>query len=125
MNINRLIAQSISNTTSSMRFNGCFNANINDFQNNLIPFERIKFMINGYAPILPSTKSYSDQPSVNYITNNCFDAEFMFTQCNPIKGVYMSSCLMFRGDVVPKEINVAVAALKTKKTISLIDWRGY
>ena len=29
---------------------------------------------------------------------------------------------MFRGDVVPKDINAAVCTLKSKKTVNFVDW---
>ena len=29
---------------------------------------------------------------------------------------------MYRGDVVPKDVNAAVAAIKTKRTIQFVDW---
>ncbi|KAG9075213.1 alpha-tubulin, partial [Ceratobasidium sp. 370] len=31
-------------------------------------------------------------------------------------------CLLFRGDVVPKDVNAAVAVIKTKRTIQFVDW---
>ena len=30
--------------------------------------------------------------------------------------------LLYRGDVVPKDVNVAIASIKTKKTIQFVDW---
>lgn len=29
---------------------------------------------------------------------------------------------MYRGDVVPKDVNAAVATIKSKKTITFVDW---
>merc|ERR1712182_20191 len=37
-------------------------------------------------------------------------------------GKYMACCLMYRGDVVPKDVNAAVATIKTKRTIQFVDW---
>ena len=34
----------------------------------------------------------------------------------------MACCMMYRGDVVPKDVNAAVATLKSKKTISFVPW---
>ncbi|CAL5402225.1 unnamed protein product [Camellia sinensis] len=34
----------------------------------------------------------------------------------------MACCLMYRGDVVPKDVNAAVATIKTKMTIQFVDW---
>ena len=35
---------------------------------------------------------------------------------------YIACCLMYRGDVVPKDVNAAIATLKTKKTVRFVDW---
>ncbi len=34
----------------------------------------------------------------------------------------MSCCLLYRGDVVPKDVNAAVTAVKMKRTIQFVDW---
>jgi tubulin alpha len=31
----------------------------------------------------------------------------------------MACCLMYRGDVVPKDVNASVATIKTKRTIQV------
>ena len=34
----------------------------------------------------------------------------------------MACALLYRGDVVPKDVNSAVATIKTKRTIQFVDW---
>jgi len=34
----------------------------------------------------------------------------------------MAVCLLYRGDVVPKDVNASIAAIKTSKTIEFVDW---
>lgn len=46
----------------------------------------------------------------------------MMAKCDPRHGKYMACCLMYRGDVVPKDVNAAVATIKTKRTIQFVDW---
>ena len=33
--------------------------------------------------------------------------------------------MMYRGDVVPKDVNASVATIKTKRTIQFVDWAGF
>ena len=42
--------------------------------------------------------------------------------CNPKTGKYMAVCLLYRGDVVPKDVNAAIASMKVKKSIQFVDW---
>ena len=37
-------------------------------------------------------------------------------------GKYMACCMLYRGDVVPKDVCAAIASIKTKRTIQFVDW---
>ncbi|RHY92218.1 hypothetical protein DYB35_006314 [Aphanomyces astaci] len=121
-NLNRLIAQVISSLTTSLRFDGSLNVDVTEFQTNLVPYPRIHFMLSSYAPVISAEKAYHEQLSVAEITNSCFEPASMMAKCDPRHGKYMAACLMYRGDVVPKDVNAAVATIKTKRTIQFVDW---
>lgn len=36
--------------------------------------------------------------------------------------VTVACALLYRGDVVPKDVNAAVSIIKTKRTIQFVDW---
>ncbi|CAA2957249.1 tubulin alpha chain-like [Olea europaea subsp. europaea] len=46
----------------------------------------------------------------------------MMVKCDPRHGKYMACCLMYRSDVIPKDVIAAIAVLKTKRTIQFVDW---
>ncbi|KAF0309891.1 Tubulin alpha-2/alpha-4 chain [Amphibalanus amphitrite] len=60
--------------------------------------------------------------SVHDITKACFEPANQMVKCDPRKGKYMACCLLYRGDVVPKDVNAAIAAMKVNKTIQFVDW---
>merc|ERR1712224_677316 len=121
-NLNRLLAQVISSLTASLRFDGALNVDITEFQTNLVPCPRIHFMMSSYAPVISAEKAYHEQLSVAEITMSVFEPASMYVKCDPRHGKYMACCLMYRGDVVPKDVNAAVATIKTKRTIQFVDW---
>ncbi|KAF7727969.1 Tubulin alpha-1 chain [Apophysomyces ossiformis] len=121
-NLNRLIAQVMSSITASLRFDGSLNVDLNEFQTNLVPFPRIHFPLVSYAPIISAAKAYHEELSVKEITTACFEPQNQMVNCDPSSGRYMACCLLYRGDVVPKEANAAIATLKTKRTIQFVDW---
>ena len=121
-NLNRLIAQVVSSTTASLRFDGALNVDLTEFQTNLVPFPRIHFPLVTYAPIISAEKAYHEQFSVTEITSACFEPSNQMVKCDPRHGKYMACCLLYRGDVVPKDVNVAIANIKTKRTIQFVDW---
>ena len=121
-NLNRLIVQVVSSTTASLRFDGALNVDLTEFQTNLVPFPRIHFPLVTYAPIISAEKAYHEQFSVTEITSACFEPSNQMVKCDPRHGKYMACCLLYRGDVVPKDVNVAIANIKTKRTIQFVDW---
>ncbi|CAN1132298.1 Tubulin alpha-3 chain [Linum perenne] len=121
-NLNRLISQIISSLTTSLRFDGAINVDITEFQTNLVPYPRIHFMLSSYAPVISAAKAFHEQLSVPEITTAVFEPSSMMAKCDPRHGKYMACCLMYRGDVVPKDVNAAVATIKTKRTVQFVDW---
>jgi len=121
-NLNRLVAQVISSLTASLRFQGSLNVDINEFQTNLVPYPRIHFMLCSYAPVIGAEKAFHEQFTVPQLTNSVFEPGNMMAKCDPMRGKYMACCLMYRGDVVPKDVTAAVGAIKTKRTIQFVDW---
>jgi len=120
--LNQLIAQVVSSVTASLRFQGALNVDLNEFQTNLVPYPRIHFPLVTYAPVISESKTKHETHSVSDLTNACFEPGNQMVVCDPRSGKYMACCLLYRGDVVPKDINQAIAAIKTKRTIQFVDW---
>ncbi|XP_024914915.1 tubulin alpha-1C chain-like [Cynoglossus semilaevis] len=112
----------VSSITASLRFDGALNVDLTEFQTNLVPYPRIHFPLATYAPVISAEKAYHEQLTVSEITNACFEPANQMVKCDPRHGKYMACCLLFRGDVVPKDVNAAIATIKTKRTIQFVDW---
>eukprot|EP01087_Luapelamoeba_hula_P011066 TRINITY_DN2982_c0_g1_i1.p1 TRINITY_DN2982_c0_g1~~TRINITY_DN2982_c0_g1_i1.p1 ORF type:complete len:469 (+),score=89.23 TRINITY_DN2982_c0_g1_i1:187-1593(+) len=123
-NLNRLIAQVISSVTASLRFQGSLNVDINEFQVNLVPYPRIHFLMCSYAPMLSPAKAAHERSTVAELTNGAFDPSHMMAKCDPRHGKYMAVCMMYRGDIVPKDVSAAINNIKRNKssTIQFVDW---
>ncbi|KAK4313288.1 hypothetical protein Pmani_015345 [Petrolisthes manimaculis] len=121
-NLNRLIGQIVSSITASLRFEGALNVDLTEFQTNLVPYPRIHFPLTTYSPVISAEKAYHEQLSVGEITNFCFEPANQMVKCDPRHGKYMACCLLYRGDVVPKDVTNAIANIKTKRTIQFVDW---
>ncbi|KZF23806.1 tubulin/FtsZ family protein [Xylona heveae TC161] len=120
--LNRLIAQVVSSITTSLRFDGALNVDLNEFQTNLVPFPRIHYPLVSYAPVVSKSKSSHESFKVNDLTFQCFEPNNQMVVCDPTKGSFMAVALLYRGDVVPRDCNAAIAALKAKTSFNLVDW---
>ncbi|CAF3387334.1 unnamed protein product [Rotaria socialis] len=121
-NLNRLLAQIVSSVTASLRFDGALNTDLNEFQVNLVPYPRIHFPLSTYSPIISAEKAYHELLSVAQLTNAVFEPANQMIKCDPRNGKYMACCMLYRGDVVPKDVSAAIAAIKVKRTIQFVDW---
>lgn len=120
--LNRLISQVVSSITSSIRFNGSLNVDMNEFQTNLVPYPRIHFPLVSFAPFLPSQKVSHEGVTVADLTSSVFEKDNQMVKCDPRDGKYMACCMLYRGDVVPKDVNQAIATIKQKNEIRFVDW---
>uniref|UniRef100_A0A7E4UUC8 Tubulin alpha chain n=1 Tax=Panagrellus redivivus TaxID=6233 RepID=A0A7E4UUC8_PANRE len=121
-NLNRLIAQVVSSITASLRFDGALNVDLTEFQTNLVPYPRIHFPLATYAPIVSSDRAFHEQLTVAEIANQCFEPGNQMVMCDPRTGKFMACCMLFRGDVVPKDVNTAIAGIKAKRSVQFVDW---
>jgi tubulin alpha len=60
--------------------------------------------------------------SVAEITVSVFEPASGFVKCDPRQGKCKACCcMMYHGDVVPKDVNSAFATIKTKRTLQFVD----
>jgi len=77
---------------------------------------------DSFNTFFSAEKAYHEQLSVAEITNSCFEPANQMVKCDPRHGKYMACCMLYRGDVVPKDVNAAIASIKTKRSIQFVDW---
>ena len=136
-----MIAQIISSITASLRFDGALNVDLTEFQTNLVPYPRIHYPLATYQPVMSAERvrktlewawfntnnvyyiqAQHEAVSVDQITKACFEPNNQMVKCDPREGKYMAICLLYRGDVVPKDVNAAIAGIKASKSVNFVEW---
>ena len=120
--LNRLVAQVVSSITTSLRFDGALNVDLNEFQTNLVPYPRIHYPLVSFAPVVAAARNAHESHKVQELTLQCFEPHHQMVVCDPRAGKYMAVALLYRGDVVPRDCTAAVAALKAKTSFNLVEW---
>jgi len=121
-NLNQVISQTVSAITCSLRFSGSLNVDMNEYQTNLVPYPRIHFMLSSLAPMRSRAESHYHDNNTAELTSSVFEVDNMMAKCDPRMGKYIASCLMYRGDVVNKEVSDAVKLMRGKSDIKFVDW---
>lgn len=120
LNLNRLIGQVQLSITASLRFSGPLNVDLNEFQTNLVPFPRMHFPLISYAPVVSSANLHHVTNNVSEITSACLEKSNQLVKCDAAAGKYMAVCLLYRGDVVTRDVQAAIRQVKTR--VQLVDW---
>ncbi|XP_063177708.1 tubulin alpha chain-like [Chroicocephalus ridibundus] len=120
--LHRIVSQIASSITASLRFDGALSVNLAEFQTKLVPYPRTHVPWAAYAPIISAKKAYHEQLLVAEITNACLEPANQMVKCDPRHGKYMACCLLYHGDVVPKDVKAAIATIKSKRSIQFVDW---
>ena len=100
------------------------NVDLTEFQTNLVPYPRIHFPLVTLSPLVSKEDSGHSTFSVQDLVNSCFNqnGENQMVKCRTDEGKFMACCLLFRGDVVPKDVNAAIAKVKQQRSIQFVDW---
>jgi len=122
VNLNRVIAQTISSMTASSRFPGIQNVDLSEYQTALVPYPRIHFMTMSYAPLVSNAKSAHEVLSIDELTKTAFDPANLLSQVDPRHGKYIAAAMVYRGDVTSSDVNTAIDKIKKSKTVSFVDW---
>ena len=120
--LNGLIAHAIADVTACLRFEGELNMDINEFQTTLVPYPRLRFPAISYVPIVSRENTTHSELNTLEITNALFDPANQLVRCDLLTGKYMSCCLLYCGDVTPRDVNAAIAQIKSRHDIPFVDW---
>ena len=128
--INAIAAQLLTNITSSMRFPGQLNTDMNEITTNLVPFPRMHFLVPALAPLgrAPQHSSVSKSTSkklprtaiVRQLFFDAFSPSHQLLQVDPKSGTYLANALLLRGELSVGDVNSCMS--KLHPTLSTIHW---
>jgi len=119
-NLNKIVSQVVSSMTLSTRFDGMLNVDLDQFHTNLVPYPKLHFMLSSLAPLAPMGTEHFQGNTATQVTVDAFHPKAMMVDCDPGKGHYMASCLMYRGAINPSNVSKAIENIKKRK--KFVDW---
>ncbi|CAL5977304.1 Alpha-tubulin [Hexamita inflata] len=122
LNANKLIAHAISNITAAIRFDGALNVNLQEIETNHVPYPRVNCLVCSNSPFTSNERIDHEQLTAAAISRAIFEPANVMLRCNIYTGKYMACSMVYRGDVVPKDVGAACGYVKTKRTVQFVDW---
>merc|ERR1712118_477910 len=104
--LNHLVSAGLSGITCSIRFPGQLNCDLRKLGTNMVPFPRLHFFMNGFAPL----------------TQQMFDAKNMMCAADPRHGRYLTAAGLFRGHMSSKEVDEQMLNVQNNKSSYFIEW---
>jgi len=120
-NLNRFFVQILSSLNAVLRLDGARKVDIVELQPHLVPYPRFHFMLSSHARVIPAEKAYHEHLSGVAIPWLVTAPPSRCVKCEPRHWRYVACCMMCRGAAVPKDVDAAVATIRTKRTIQFAD----
>merc|ERR1712139_309798 len=103
--LNHLVSAGLSGITCSIRFPGQLNCDLRKLGTNMVPFPRLHFFMNGFAPLTSRGSQQYRALTVPELTQQMFDAKNMTCAADPRHGRYLTAAYLFRGRMSAKEVD--------------------
>ncbi|KAI9328270.1 Tubulin/FtsZ family, GTPase domain-containing protein [Obelidium mucronatum] len=118
--MNNIVANLIINITSSMRFEGTMNVDINDIVTNLVPFPRRKFLLSSMTPLYTLADVNVPTRRLDQMFTDAFSKDCQLIKADPKSSTFLACALMIRGQVEVSDIRRNVD--RAKSWLKFADW---
>lgn len=128
--MNNICANMLTHLTSSMRFEGTLNVDLNEITTNLVPYPRLHFLVPALSPLYASADvGAALQPrSLDGMFTEAFDARHQLIDVNPRESTYLACGLLLRGGVTVSDIQRNIASLRSGKAgrapLKMVPWNA-
>jgi tubulin epsilon len=120
--MNNIVANLILNMTSSMRFEGAMNVDINDIVTNLVPFPKLNFLTSSMTPFCISKEIGRLQSSntLDLAFKEAFLPESQLLSIDPRQSVFLASAIIGRGSIEISDLRRNID--KIRKHLKFVPW---
>eukprot|EP01138_Halocafeteria_seosinensis_P013919 gb/GECG01014214.1/.p1 GENE.gb/GECG01014214.1/~~gb/GECG01014214.1/.p1 ORF type:complete len:552 (+),score=56.85 gb/GECG01014214.1/:1-1656(+) len=118
--MNNIAAHLISNLTSSMRFHGSMNIDLNELTTNLVPFPKLHYLTSSLSPLYCLLDRKDDYATlkIDQMFNDCLSPSHQLIRAEPHKSSYLAMGLLLRGRISVSDTMRNVERMKRKITMA-------
>ena len=118
--MNNIAAHLLTGLTSSMRFPGALNVDLNEITTNLVPYPRLHFLMPSLSPLFGSADVRRNIRTVDQMFSDAFSPKTQLIRSDPRRSTYLACALLVRGKIQVSDVNRNIERMKSK--IKTIYW---
>ncbi|XP_023230208.1 tubulin epsilon chain-like [Centruroides sculpturatus] len=102
--MNNIVANLLLNLTSSSRFSGSLNVDLQEIVMNLIPYPRMHYLVSSLTPLYALIDANIPSRRLDQMFTEAFSQHHHLLKTDPRSGVYLTCALLVRGQVQISDI---------------------
>lgn len=122
--MNGVAANLLLNLTSSVRFEGSLNVDLNDITMNMVPFPRMHFLLSAMSPLAaPKDVAKLTAPrTIDQVISEVFSREHQLIRADPRRSTYLACGLLARGAISISDINRNISRIRP--SLRMAHWNS-
>ncbi|XP_052764157.1 tubulin epsilon chain-like [Mya arenaria] len=118
--MNNIVANLLLNMTSSARFEGSLNVDLNEITMNLVPFPRLHYLVSSQSPLFTLSDVNLPPRRLDQMFSDAFSRDYQLLRTDPKHSLYLACALMVRGNVEVSDVRRNIERLKP--SLKFIHW---
>ena len=118
--VNNIVANLILNITSSSRFEGSLNVDLNEITMNLVPFPKLHYLVSSMTPLYALADVNIPTRRLDQMFTDAFSKDNQLLRVNPKQELYLACAVILRGKVEISDIRRNIDRLKP--SLDFIYW---
>ncbi|XP_025921320.1 tubulin epsilon chain isoform X2 [Apteryx rowi] len=118
--MNNIIANLLLNLTSSARFEGSLNMDLNEISMNLVPFPRLHYLVSSLTPLYTLADVNVPSRRLDQMFSDAFSRDHQLIQADPKHSLYLACALLVRGNVQVSDLRRNIERLKP--SMHFVSW---
>ncbi|ESP03419.1 hypothetical protein LOTGIDRAFT_224456 [Lottia gigantea] len=118
--MNNIVANLLLNMTSSARFEGSLNVDLNEITMNLVPYPRLHYLVTSQSPLYVFKDVHLPPRRLDQMFTDAFSKDHQLIKADPKHSLYLACSLMVRGNVEMSDIRRNIDRLKPN--LKFIRW---
>ncbi|XP_066469628.1 tubulin epsilon chain isoform X3 [Tiliqua scincoides] len=118
--MNNIVANLLLNLTSSARFEGSLNIDLNEISMNLVPFPRLHYLLSSLTPLYTLSDVNVPSRRLDQMFSDAFSKDHQLIRADPKHSLYLACALLVRGNVQVSDLRRNIERLKP--SLHFVSW---